>query len=165
LSEAEALVDGGEVRRGLEHAAATVEDTESSGGAAEALLQAAARVSDAGTDQSADTRASVAGLLAYLAENAGDIDGAQVAELARQIGGPTDGPAEPGSPEAPGPPSDVPADPPGLNDREPGPPSDVPADPPGLNDREPGPPDDVPADPPGLSDSKPGRPDPPRNEP
>lgn len=184
LSEAEALVEVGEIQLGLEHAAETLEENQSNGTrAAEALREAAARVRDGGAVQSAATREGVAGLLAYLSEHTGDVDGAEVAELAQQIGGPGNRPSAPGSPETPGPPDDVPADPPGLSDRDPGPPDDVPADPPGLSDREtdpptqvpadppglsdrePGPPDDVPADPPGLSDSKPGRPDPPRNEP
>ena len=164
--EAEALVAGGEVSRGLEHAAAALDEDESNDdGASQALLAAAARVADGGTAQSAATRDRITGLLAYLSDHVGDIDGAHVAVLARQIGGPENRPSVPPSAEAPGPPDHSPAEPPGSSDRAPGPPADVPADPPGLSDTKPGPPDDVPADPPGLSDSKPGRPDPPRNQP
>ena len=162
LSEAAALVDSGEVDLGLQHAAETLEENESNGGAAaEALMDAATRVGHAGAAPSATTREGVAGLLTYISENVGDVDGARVAELARQIGGPEDRPKS----AAPGPPALGRVDPPGLSDRDPVTPTETSTDPPRLSDKESGERDDVPANPPGLSDSKPGRPDPPGNQP
>jgi len=162
--EVEDLVDSGEIERGLQHAAQTIADGVSDDSeASDALRDAADRVQVAGSETSDATRKSVADLLTYIAENRGEIDGGQVAELATSIGGSQDHPATPstGSAEHPGPPDDVPANPPGLTDRDPGPPDGKPAGPPGLSDHEPGPPDGVPANPPGHSDSKPG---PPKND-
>jgi hypothetical protein len=165
LGEAEALINAGEVIRGLEHAAETLEEHATTGpNAAIALLEAAERVRAVGSEPSAVTRESVAGLLTYLAENAGSIDGSRVAEMAVQIGRPHTS-SSPGQSDPQGPPAGVPADPPGQDkDRnEPGPPEGVPADPPGQNKdkNEPGPPEGVPADPPGQDKDKnePGPPD------
>jgi hypothetical protein len=160
--EVEDLVESGEIERGLQHAAETVADGVSDDSeASEALRDAADRVQVAGSETSEATLEGVANLLTYVAENRGEIDGKQVAELATSIGGPQDHTATPstGSAERPGPPDGVPANPPGITDRDPGPPDGRPASPPGLSDHEPGPPDGVPANPPGHSDSKPGPPD------
>ncbi len=174
LSEAEALINSGEVHLGLEHAAEALENTGSGTEAAEALMEAADRVRAAGVDPSAATQERVAGLLAYISDNVGNIDGTHVAELAVEIGGPDGRPAVPPSPDAPnkpGPPAQRPADPPGLSDREPGPPDHVPADPPGLTNREPGPPDVPPgladrgSEPPGQSGTAPGLTKPPKDKP
>ncbi len=178
LDEAGALVESGEIDLGLEHAAEALENNESEGSqASEALMDAAERVRAAGAEPSAATRERVAGLISYLSEHVGSVDGALVAQLAVQIGEP-DGsdpvpppPADPGVPE---PPTQSPADPPGSS--EPGPPTDLPADPPGLSEDGPpglsedgppglsedGPPGLSEDGPPGLSDDKPGRSDPPR---
>ena len=181
LDEAEALVDAGELHLGLEHAAEALDDDESAGSqASEALMEAAERVRAAGENPSVATRDRVAGLITYLSENVGNVDGTHVAQLAVQIGGP-DGPhpvpPPPADPDAPRPPSQSPANPPGLT--EDGPPGLSEDGPPGLSDEGPpglsddGPPglsDDGPPGlsedgppglsddgPPGLSDDKPGR--------
>jgi hypothetical protein len=167
LGEADALINAGEVIHGLEHAAEALAEHEAADSDASiALMEAADRVRAAGGEPSAVTRDRVAGLLSYLAENAGDVDGRQVAELAVQIGRPEGRPnasPSPGQADPQGPPADSPADPPGLTDREPGPPDDVPSSPPGQDKdkNEPGPPEGVPADPPGRDKDKnePGPPD------
>jgi hypothetical protein len=155
LSEAEALIDNGELQQGLQHAAEALENDDSVGPAAsQALMDAADRVRAAGADPSAVTREKVAGLLTYLAENAGGVDGRQVAELAVQIGR-SNAPQSRGQADPQGPPADSPADPPGLTEREPGHPTgppgqdkdkDKPGDPPGQDKdkNEPGPPDSLP---------------------
>lgn len=169
LSEAEALLDDGEIHLGLDHAAQALEDSESGGGeASQALMDAADRVRAAGADPSAATRERVAGLLSYISDNVGNLDGRQVAELAVEIGGPKDRPNTPpasNAPDAPGPPDDNPANPPGLSDRDPGRPDDKPTTPPGLSDQDPGPPDHVPADPPGQSKENPSTTKPPKDKP
>ena len=140
LEEAQALINAGDVPRGLRHAAEAVEREETENGASAALLDAADRVRSGRSEQSAATREQVATLLTYISENAGSIDGQQVAELAREIGAPeADNPS--------GPSVDTPTDPPGRADHAPGPP-----------DHAPGPPEDSPADPPGHAEDKPGKP-------
>lgn len=160
LSEAEALIDDGEIHQGLKHAAEALEDNESGGlAASQALMDAADRVRAAGAAPSAVTREKVAGLLTYLAENAGDVDGRQVAELAVQIGR-SNASQSRGQADPQGPPANSPADPPGLTERAPGPPDNStgprgqkkdknePGDPPGQekDKNEPGPPDSLPND-------------------
>ena len=154
LSEAEALIDDGDFLLGLQHAAEALEDSESVGPeTSQALMNAANRVRAAGAEPTAATRERVAGLVSYLAENPGGVDGALVAELATQIGGRPDhvsanSPGQDKDKKEPGPPENVPADPPGQDKdkKEPGPPENVPADPPGQDKdkKEPGPPDSLP---------------------
>ena len=129
IDEAEALIEAGDVPRGLRHAAEAVENDKDSSGASAALLRAADRVRSGGSEQSAATRDQVAGLLSYLSENAGSIDGQQVAELAREIGGPKHEAGSPGN---------APADNPGRSSNTPGPPEHSPADPPGHAEDKPG---------------------------
>lgn len=149
IQEAEALINAGKIQQGLQHTAEVVDkDTTGDDQASKALMDAADRVETADSEASAATRESVAGLLDYISENVGQIDGRQVAELAVEIGGPDDDPVATAPGDDPEP--DV-KDPPGR-------PDDLPSDPPGLTDRDPGPPDDIPANPPGLSDEKPGKP-------
>ncbi|MGA9594774.1 MAG: hypothetical protein WBV06_01340 [Acidimicrobiia bacterium] len=149
LSEAEALLDAGEIQRGLQHAAEAL-DEHVSGSAAAAALEAAAKRME---DSAGPNRDSVDTLLSYLAANIDDLDGRQVAELAAEIGKPTP-PATATVSDTPG---NSPAEPPGLTGHDPGPPADKPAEPPGLSNKDHGPPDGVPANPPGHSDSKPGQ--------
>lgn len=144
LTEAQALVNAGKIQQGLHHTAEVIDKaTVGDAGASEALRDAADRVETAGSEASAATRESVAGLLDYISENVGEIDGRHIADLAVEIGGPGDRPVTPAA---------------GEDNEPPGRPEDLPSDPPGLTDREPGPPDDIPANPPGLSDEKPGKP-------
>jgi hypothetical protein len=139
LAEVQALFDAGDVPRGLQHAADAVkthgrEDSDAS----DALAEAADRVVSGGSEQSAATRASVAGLLSYLSKNAHDIDGRQVAELAREIGRSDDRPEAPpkaSSPDSPGSSGSF-----GSSDHRP-------------------------SNPPGRSNVKPGSPQPPSNRP
>jgi hypothetical protein len=164
FAEVESLVDAGEVRRGLQHAAETVDKHGLDGESASvALRQAAERVQTQGSDQSEATRERVAGLLTYISENVGDLDGSEVAELARGIGGPDkdDDSPDAAEPKAPGPPDHVPADPPGHSDRSPGPPDHA-------GDKSPGPPESKPGPPeskPGPPESTPGSPGTPNNRP
>ena len=138
LSEAEQLVEAGKIQQGLQHTAEVLDsDTSDDARASEAVRGAAERVETTGAESAASTRESVAGLLTYISENVGQIDGNEVAELAVEIGGPDSSPQDSGPP---------------------GRPDDLPSDPPGLTDREPGPPDHVPGNPPGLSNDKPGNP-------
>lgn len=124
LVEARALVEAGEVPRGLQHAAEAVETHGSDHSAAsEALSKAAERVMSGGSEQSEATRLGVAGLLSHLSANVQDLDGREVAELAREIGRPDDRPGTPPSvtpPNSPGPPDHRPVDPPGRPDSTPG---------------------------------------------
>jgi hypothetical protein len=159
LSEVEALFDAGELERGLQHATEVLGDDLSDPAAADALVDAAARVQLAGSDESAISRQGVADLLDYITNNIDDLDGSQIADLASEIGR-SDEPAQPGrdsSNSAPAPPSDTPADPPGLSEHNPGPPADNPAEPPGLSNQAPGPSHGAPADPPGHQGSAPGQ--------
>jgi len=135
LAEIRALIESGDIPAGLTYTGELVGDQAGdTSNAAEALEAAAARVAEVGSEVSADVHDHVAALLTYLAENVGQVDGQEVATLARQIGG-NDG--SPGS----GPPEGVPpADPPG-------PPDDVPVGPP--DGVPPGPPDNVPPSHPG----------------
>lgn len=136
LVEVRALVEIGEVQRGLRHAANVVEkQSDDSSGASAALEEAAVRVLDNGSEVSAATRERVSGLLTYISENVGDLDGRQVAELAREIGRSDNGgkpsseakpPKTPGPPEEPGPPDHSPAEPAGGPKGEPGPPTEAP---------------------------------------
>lgn len=174
LSEAEALVDAGEVQLGLQHAAEVVAGTAADSAAAAALQEAADRV-EAG-DGSDSVAEGVDALLSYIGANIGDIDGSQVAELAHQIGGSAQPATPANSDESPG---NSPDSPPGLTDRDPGPPATPPGledndqvpptvdtteppepdttEPPGLEDKDPGPPEGV--NPPGLENKNPGPPD------
>ncbi len=163
LSEAEALVAGGDVLAGLEHAAEAL-DADGDASAAQALNTAADRIRTTTNGSSDVTRERVAGLLAYLSENIGDVDGRQVAELAVEIGRDNGQPPTPQAPAVPGSPSTPtqrPVDPPGLTDNpgltnnEPGPPEGTPSDPPGQDKDNTGPPDGVPANPPGQDKDKP----------
>lgn len=142
FSEANALIDAGEVPRGLQHAAEAVEKHSADGPtASEALKDAADRVRAGGAEPSAATREGVAGLLTYISENVGDLDGRQVAELAREIGSQGNRPATPpgsSKPDAPGPPDHSPADPPGRSDEAPAPPGHARSDSPGNSESAPG---------------------------
>jgi len=154
LSEAEALVDAGDVQRGLQHAAETVTGVAADSAAATALQNAANRVEAAGAGDSAAE--GVSELLSYLAANIGDVDGAQVADLAGNIARP-EPPVTPGQPDDPSDtPGNSPASPPGLANNDPATPAGPPAEPPGLEDKDPGPPAGV--NPPGLEDKDPGPP-------
>lgn len=173
LDEAEALIAANEFSRGLDHATEAIESHgDSSPAATAALVEAAQRVRASDGNLASSTKESVAGLLAYLSDNTGNVDGQVVAELASQIGAGADRPGVGNSDESP---SQSPPEPPGLSDDtpgrsegppanpsdqdkpEPGPPDHVPTDPPGKDKAEPGPPDHVPADPPGQ-DKKPSKP-------
>lgn len=129
LEEAEALIAAGDVTQGLRHAAEAVENDKTGNGASAALLDAADRVRSGGSEQSANIREQVASLLTYISDNVGSVDGQQVAELAREIGGAEDKTS---------PPDATPADPPGRPDHVPGPPEHSPADPPGHAEDKPG---------------------------
>ena len=119
LAEVQDLFDADEVPEGLRHAAETVDSNGSEHTAASlALMEAAERV-EAGSAQSDDVRVMVAGLLSYLSESKGAVDGGHVAELAREIGRPADRPGTP--------PAVTPSDPPGRS-------GDHRADPPGKPD-------------------------------
>jgi hypothetical protein len=150
LAEVQGLIEAGDIPGGLSHAgelvAGEAEGSEEGGASASEALQAAAsRVAEAGSEVSTNVHEHVAALLTYLSENVGQVDGRQVATLARQIGG-NENP--PGS----GPPDGVPpADPPGPSDDVPvGRPEGVPPGPPGnVPPVEPGPPNGVPPEYPG----------------
>jgi hypothetical protein len=143
LAEIRALFEAGDIPGGLSHAGEVVGAQEESpadegANAAEALQAAAARVVEVGSEASAEVRQQVAALLTYLSENVGQVDGQQVAELARQIAGTGEGTGPPDGvpPVEPGPPVSVPpVDPPGPPVSVPpvdtGPPSGVPPDHPG----------------------------------
>ena len=174
LVEADALIVKGDVVAGLRHAAEAFDTPATDGSTTQVLMEAADRVRAAGTASSSPTGERATALLAYLSENAGDIDGQHVAQLAVQIGRPDDQPVMSDSPGRNGDPgSQAPSDPPGLTDREPGPPDHVPSNPPGQDKekKEPGQPEGVPADPPGQDKDKnePGppetKPNPPDNKP
>lgn len=124
LQEAQDLVESGDVADSLDHAADAVADVGAdahengdSSNASEALRAAAENVRAHGDEVSQDVRDEVGLLLEYLAEAraTGHVDGSQVAEMARGIGGPPDplpGPPDPlpGPPETiPGPAVDTPA--------------------------------------------------------
>ena len=139
LAEIQELVETGDIPGGLSHAGESIGDQGVVGdpsGAAEALEAAAARVAGQGSEVSAEVHAHVAELLTYLSENTGEVDGRQVADLAREIAG-NDHPAGSGPPVSvppveSGPPAGVPpADPPGPPvsvppANPPGPPTSVP---------------------------------------
>lgn len=124
LAEAQALLESGDIPRGLQHAADAVETHGSDHSAAsDALAEAAERVMSGRSSQSEATRISVAGLLSHLSANVHDLDGREVAEIAREIGRPDDRPGTPPaatSPDTPGPPDHRPTDPPGRSDSKPG---------------------------------------------
>jgi hypothetical protein len=148
LNEATALIDAGEFVNGLQHAAETLDErTGGDANSVAALREAAERVRAADSDRSAATRERVAGLLTYLSENVGNVDGREVAELAQQIGGPAGQPnaaTPPGQIDRPDPPAQGPSDPPGRSNDKPGPPDHVPTEPPGRDKADPGPPDSKP---------------------
>ncbi|MEN8114240.1 MAG: hypothetical protein ABFS21_07615 [Actinomycetota bacterium] len=99
VAEAQDLVDAGELPRGLLHAAEIVKPRGPDDSAAStALSEAAERLSTVGSDQSAETRDRVAELLSYLASNARNADGHEVAQLAREIGRPAEPPGKSASP-------------------------------------------------------------------
>ncbi len=100
---------------GLEHAATVVPDE----AAGKALQEAAVNVPASADFQVDVFEEDVLALLTYLKENVGNIDGATVAEYAREIGKPADTPGN-------GPPEDTPGN---------GPPEDLPGG---------GPPEDTP---------------------
>jgi hypothetical protein len=146
IEEAEALLEAGELSRGLRHAADTVKTQGPEEPAASAaLLEAAERVRGEGSEKSATTREEVAGLITYISENVHDLDGRHVAELAREIGAEDE---RIGTPDKADPPAGPPADRPSSNQ---GPP-----DAPGRSDEAPGPPDHSKAEPPGPPASNPG---------
>jgi len=88
LVEVTELVEQGHADHGLQHAATIVANPD----AQAALLSAAERIG--GLDKAA-AHEDVAALLTYLSENAGSVDGATVAEMARAIrGNDTPGPPE-----------------------------------------------------------------------
>lgn len=146
LAEAGALIDAGQVPRGLRHAAEAVskdEPTESQ--ASTALEEAADRVRSSGSEQSSAVREQVAGLLTYLADNAGQVNGQEVAELAREIGqARQSGEETPGGAESPG---NRPVEPPGQSESGP----ETPGNPHG--------------EPPGQTKDKPEHPEPPNRRP
>jgi hypothetical protein len=111
ISEAIALVTGGNPGQGLEHAAAVVPDD---AGAGSALDEAVAAVpASANVPASAQVEEDVLALLTYLRDNVGDIDGATVAGFARAIAGqPEDTPAGPPEETPVGPPDETPVGPP-----------------------------------------------------
>jgi hypothetical protein len=95
LTEVEHLVDDGDIHGALIHAETIIArpagDTEDAASQAVQELDAAAqRVADQDDDSSAEVRARVDDLLQYLSENVGHVDGRQVAQLARNIGGNAD---------------------------------------------------------------------------
>lgn len=130
LAEVRGLIESGDIPGGLSHAGEVVvteaeESDDEGAGAAVALEEAAARVVGVGSEASAEVREQVGALLTYLSEHVGQVDGQQVAELARQIAGnPEPRPPEGVPPVEPGPPEGVPP-------AEPGPPDGVPPDQPG----------------------------------
>lgn len=92
LQETEELVAEGDVVRGLEHAAQLISAAAADSGsvaaddaARVALLEAAKRVKKTQSGPSDATRDDVATLLHYLSDNVGQVDGHQVAELAKLI--------------------------------------------------------------------------------
>ncbi len=157
LFEAEALVAANDVSRGLDHATQALE-SQGDGNqlATTALIEAAQRVQTADDGSAAANQEGVAGLLAYLSENVGNVDGQAVAELASQIGR---GDNRPGVGSSDTSPPQRPTDPPGLTDDKPGRPEDLSGNPPGQDKTESGPPDHVPVDPPGQDKAEPGPPD------
>lgn len=115
ITEAFSLVSSGHPAHGLEHAATVVPDE--AGG--RALQEAAINVPASADFQVEVFEEDVLALLSYLKENVGHIDGATVAEYAREIGKPADTPGN-GAPEdipGNGPPEGTPGD---------GPPEDTP---------------------------------------
>jgi hypothetical protein len=94
LTEVEDLFDEGDIRGALIHAEdviGTAEDGEDAASEAVQELEAAAqRVVGGVDDSSAEVRSGVDSLLQYLSENVGHVDGRQVAQLARNIGGADD---------------------------------------------------------------------------
>ncbi|MEN8235304.1 MAG: hypothetical protein ABFR89_10330 [Actinomycetota bacterium] len=125
VAEVQALVDAGDLPRGLLHAAEIVKPQGPDHSAAStALSEAAERMSTIGSEQSTDTHEQVAELLSYLASNARSVDGRQVAQFAREIGRPAEPPtASPAQPKPePGPPGHGRAEPPGRPGFAPQPP-------------------------------------------
>ncbi len=110
IAEAISLVSSGDPAHGLEHAARVVPDE----AAGKALQDAAVTVPASEDFQEQVFEEDVLALLTYLKENVGSIDGATVAEYAREIGKPGDTPGN-------GPPEDTPGN---------GPPEDTPVGPP-----------------------------------
>ena len=107
ITEAIALVSGGNPGQGLEHAAAVVPDDAGAGPALDEALAAVPAVTS--VPASADVEEDVLALLTYLRDNVGNIDGETVSEFARAIAGqPEDTPAGPPDEIPGGPPEDTP---------------------------------------------------------
>lgn len=117
LGEALELVQRGDLAEGLQHAAENVTGVSADSNAAQALSDAAERIAAERGVASDEVRAQVAALLQYLADNAGEVDGQVVSQLARDIGNRPDTP--PGQTEGAVPPGQDP-------DRDKGGPPDTP---------------------------------------
>jgi len=115
LEEVKALIAEGEIEDGLSHAGETLDSTPANEAAHDAIEKATTRVEQASDNAATETKEKVASLLDYLASNPGEIDPAEVASRARDIGSDNDNPAPDTPPAAP--PSELPGSDTGSDNR------------------------------------------------